>query len=255
MMSHSPPDYHLRRIPSSRRDEPMEILDHSTESEPDRRKFLAVLMLMMEEFRTTVAAAAGQKDGEKSSKPDSDDDSSTDESEKPVVGWGNQWLIAAHRQAVTALAVSSDGKFLATASLDRTVKIWEMPGGLLRKWWPDGRIVKSLPARRGDIRAICFTGGQNTLAAMMDDSDIQLLNFPPRGRSPDLQNSRELSSVAAISGNGHRLGVATNTGQIQFWDLPERKPVAEIDCQASAMALSPDGRLAIRGGRNGQIQF
>ena len=75
----------------------------------------------------------------------------------PVAGKGRALL--GHSATVTSIAVSPDGKWAATASADRTVRLWRLGGGerVLRNLYgadlsPDGRTILGL---RSNDRAAC----------------------------------------------------------------------------------------------------
>ena len=65
-----------------------------------------------------------------------------------------------HTREVTAVAVDGDGRLLASASKDRTVRLWDVATGLERA---------TLPSPSGAIFSVCFAPDGQTVAAGCDN--------------------------------------------------------------------------------------
>jgi WD40 repeat protein len=70
-----------------------------------------------------------------------------------------------HQEQVTALSFSKDGYFLASGSLDRTVKIWDLR---------TGELVRTLSDHTGEIKDIIFTPDGKHLISASSDRTIKI---------------------------------------------------------------------------------
>jgi len=98
---------------------------------------------------------------------------------------GSQRRLVGHREKVTALAFSSDGAFLASGSLDHSVKIWDTA---------DGRERNSLIGHSGTVTSIEFGMDDKLLASSSVDGSVKLWSTSPN--KAELSNRPLLSLVA-----------------------------------------------------------
>jgi WD40 repeat protein len=146
-----------------------------------------------------------------------------------------------HTQGVNQLAFSPDGKRLATASLDRTCKIWDTDT------WKE---LKSLPAKGKTFAAVAWSRKGNLLAAGDDDQvivwtadtydELHILPTPGKGMVAFTPDERTLLTARHDCTNGQphaftRWDVKTGTEQ-----KPPERPTTSGG--AVFFHLSPDGR-------------
>lgn len=151
----------------------------------------------------------------------------------------NMRTFKAHKSSVTCVALSPDGQHFATASTDRTVKLWSMESGkLIRTWeeryvhrgaqidWsPNGRIVWSPDG-------LFIACGGNILRV-----------FPLDGSAPIVALNRPSHSLT-FSPDGRTL-IACNRGYaMSKWAIPSGTQIdlqPPIDLEISHFAYTPDG--------------
>jgi eukaryotic-like serine/threonine-protein kinase len=105
--------------------------------------------------------------------------------------------LSGHAGAIASLDTSWDGKYLATASEDGSVKVWTLP---------EGRLIHTLPGQRAGSHIVQFSPDSKTLAVAGLDGGItfwslrtgrQLLAVKGRGHLVELLFSRDGRALAA----------------------------------------------------------
>ncbi len=68
---------------------------------------------------------------------------------------GSPWALKGHTDAITAIAFSPDGSLLASASRDKTVKLWNLK---------TGEVTRSIPGAQAQLSSLAFSGDGKRLA-------------------------------------------------------------------------------------------
>jgi len=158
-------------------------------------------------------------------------------------------VLVGHQRQTTAIAFSSDNRFLATASSDGTILLWDLRKGPEK---PIGTM------REGDLEvtALTFSPDSKRLASIAPrDGNLVFWDVPQAtqlskqfaGRSPFLRYSPD--SHVVIIGSGRDL---------VFFDfnLKKRKIILEGHRgDIRAIALSPNGRLIATGASDKTIKI
>ena len=195
-----------------------------------------------------------------------------------------------HKSAVTAIDFTRDGKKLATAGLDGSIRVWDMESGrsttLLISiprihqliWGPEGR---RLACNRGED--LCMLDTQNAkklFCHQLGAHSLVALAYSPDGRH--LARSTYMDEVFRIhqydahtgeeirvleghsldvvslvfSKDGNSLVSGSNDQTIRIWDCETGKDLRTLKgSSALALAISPDGRLLASGSSEGAVHL
>lgn len=154
--------------------------------------------------------------------------------------------VVSHRSNhVNAVAVSSDGKLVAGAGMDRLVRVWKLDGG---------ELVHQLQGSQQVVREVAFQPRGSLLASAGDEPVIRIWDV---AAGTQVKTLRGLSSVTSIgfSPNGRLLagcsfkqkGPQHWQGDVVVWDVDSGEIVRVVETQANGyyrgVAFSPDGSL------------
>jgi serine/threonine protein kinase len=157
--------------------------------------------------------------------------------------------IKGHTNTVHAVALSPDGKLLATGSADRTIRLWEVASGERRE---------RIPHVTG-ILCLAFAPDGKTLAA--GDYEGKVTFWDSRGEKQSTLNAGEKKSVelVAYSPDGKTLAtVSYQASEVQLWDVKQRKLRATLKGHRDyvmAVAFSPDGQTVATTGHDSTIRL
>ncbi len=165
-----------------------------------------------------------------------------------------------HKGAVYLTSFSPNGRLLATASYDRTVRLWDVKDRSRPK--PLG---KPLTGHKSWVSSAVFSPDGNTLASASDDGTIRLWNVRdprhPRLLGAPLTGHGGAIYLVAFSPDGRTLASANDDHAVRLWNVkdPSRpKALGTLTGHTAAVrsvAFSPDGQTLAAGGDNGTIRL
>ncbi len=156
-----------------------------------------------------------------------------------------------HADAVLGLAVSGDGRTLASAGgWDRTVRLWDVAQA--QELW-------SLPGHTAQVTCVTFIHKSGMLASGGWDETVRLWD-PKYGRvqgqlAEESEDLRLITTIAAAPG-GDFLAAGDGSGQIQLWRLDRRTVIgrlSEHEGRVRQVTFSPDGRWMASADDRGDI--
>ncbi len=118
-------------------------------------------------------------------------------------------MLEGHKGRIWSVAFSPDGKWIASASWDGTIGLWQ----------PNGRNIRFLRGHNGLVWYVAFSRDGRTLASSGDDATIKLWNLASMQEAATLHGHDGPVSSVAFSPNGYYLASAGGY-TVRLWKAP-----------------------------------
>jgi hypothetical protein len=163
-------------------------------------------------------------------------------------------IFKGHRDMILALALSPDGKTLATGSYDQKIKLWNVADGTERK---------TLSGHNGAVFGLAFRPDGKLLASASADRTVKLWDVATGERRDTLSQPSKEQYAVAWSADGKRLAAGGADNRIRVWSVsPEAKEttnplvVARFAHEQAILRLvwSADGRAMLSSAQDGTVR-
>ena len=143
--------------------------------------------------------------------------------------------LTGHDRAIGGLAVSADGKLLASTELTGdTVKIWQLS---------DGKQLRTLGSNLNS-RTLQFAPNGSTLAVGDGNGGVTLWNAASGSKLGTLNGHNKPVDALAFSGNGKLLATGGSDETVVLWDVSSRQKLRSLTghkLEVFDLAFAPSG--------------
>jgi WD40 repeat protein len=155
-----------------------------------------------------------------------------------------------HNAVVSSVAITSEGKTLASGSFDTTIKLWDVP---------TGKEIATLRGHGGGVHSVAFTQDGKTLASGSQDDTVKVWDVATGRETVTLKHEYHVRRVA-FTPDGKTL-ISAGEGPIKLWDVATGKGRATLDLVMEkantnlvlSMALTADGKTLCTGHGGGTL--
>jgi WD40 repeat protein len=191
--------------------------------------------------------------------------------------------VTAHSSSIYSVSISQDGKLLASAGIDKKIKLWNLPegdlwmtlddgmvdiyciafspdgtilaaggtGSVIKLWRvADGTLLKTLTGHIGEIYSVAISPDGTLLASGCTDKTIKLWSLPDGKLINSLKGHTETVSSVAFNPDGTMLASGSFDATIKLWSLPDGDLLKTWDAHyacVSSVKFSPDGTMLASG--------
>lgn len=202
-----------------------------------------------------------------------------------------RYTLTAHNPWVTAIAMSRDGRWLASGGLDDAIKLWNLETGELLhtlvghskpvnclavspdsqllasgsddytlKIWnvESGALVQTLVGHTRDVKAVVFHGNGQMVVSGGEDRTVRLWKIGTEECLRIFPNLAGMIRTVAITPDGQTIASAGSDSQIKLWSLKTgtlmQTLIKSHFSAVNAIAIHPNGKTLISGSKDKTIK-
>jgi len=146
-----------------------------------------------------------------------------------------------HKDYVASVTFSPDGKYIATASYDNTVKVWELTSS---------KLIATMP-HESEVSSVVYSPDGMNLATASYDNNVRVYEAAKGKLLIQMTHEDSVTSVT-FSPNGKYLATASYDNTARVWEAASGKLIAQMshDDIVYFVAFNPDGKYLATASRD-----
>jgi serine/threonine protein kinase/Tol biopolymer transport system component len=159
-----------------------------------------------------------------------------------------RYICSGHTSRVTAVAWSPRNAHIATASYDKTVRVWDISHGFG---------IITYQGHWDRVQSVAWSPDATRIASAGDDSTVQIWDAVTGQQVLIYRGHSNAVHAVAWSPDGKRIASASEDKSVQVWDTSNGGSIFTYRGHAKkvlAVAWSPDGKRVASGGEDKSVQ-
>ena len=162
---------------------------------------------------------------------------------------GVNQVLSGHSDEINSVAYSSDGKWLLTASSDKTARLWDSL---------NGRLLLTLTGHTDKVNYTTVSFDAKWIATASHDNTVRLWDVSD-GHLLSVLDGHELAVVHAVFSPDAKLLMSVSSDQVILWNVKNGKQLYTLgnheDYEFNYATFSPDGERIVTTSYDGKIRL
>ena len=125
-----------------------------------------------------------------------------------------------HTEKINSLVMNSEGTILASASSDKTVKLWSLP---------EGQLLSTLEGHNGSVTSVAMNSEGSLLASASSDKTVKLWSLPEGQLLSTIKGHTESVNSVAMNSEGTLLASGGGDKTVKLWSLPKGQFICTLE--------------------------
>ena len=154
-----------------------------------------------------------------------------------------------HKQQIIDIALSPNSQYIASASWDGTIRLWDLKGN------PIGQPFKG---HKAQVLSVAFSPDGQYIVSGGSDAAIQLWDLKGNPSGQQFGGHEDAVMSVTFSPDGQYIASASWDGTIRLWDLKGNSignPFKGHVLEVYSVAFSPNGQYIVSGGSDSTIRL
>jgi WD40 repeat protein len=158
-------------------------------------------------------------------------------------------VLKGHTDTVNSVAFSADGKRLATASQDKTAKLWE---------WPSGKELQVFRDHSDAVTRVVFAPDGKSVYTASQDRNVRRFNVDDGKVIRAFSGHTDSATALALSPDGKALLSSGPDLKLRWWNPDDGNSPRQVDGHGGAVndvVFSKDGKLVASAGADKVVRI